>query len=179
MANPEPIVASLLDLPIDGVYVQPAGTRLRSSLNSCSSAPPSATPSCRSSSAGRRLRPCAPGPRHHGVRLRLGHAEAHDLADLNRPLTEKQLAKQAEKGGGGTAKRVYLTMFKTTMMTEHARPLLAAKELRAELTCSHSCCRFRALEDLPDRARTHYLFQRRAEVDALDRMEEQPAGCRS
>lgn len=173
MANPEPIVASLLDLPIDGVYVQP--TRLdpvRDSLEKlarfvqfCAAVRDAGLPIIvgRVGAFGLVLQALGITAFDSG----LGHAEAHDLADLNRPLTEKQLAKLAEKGGGGAANRVYLTLFKTTMMAEHARPLLASSELRAELTCSHGCCRFRALEELPDRARTHYLFERRAEVDAL------------
>jgi len=160
MANPQPIVASLLDLPIDGVYVQP--TRLdpvRDSLEKlarfvqfCAAVRDAELPIIvgRVGAFGLVLQALGITAFDSG----LGHAEAHDLADLNRSLTEKQLAKQAEKGGGGTANRVYLTMFKTTMMAEHARPLLASSELRAELTCSYGCCRFRALEDLPDRART-------------------------
>lgn len=175
MRDPEPIIATLLDLPINGVYIQ--ALRLNPTADSLEKLARFVQFCAAVRDAGLEVIVGRVGA--FGLVLQtlgvtaafdsgLGHAEAHDLADLNRPLTAHALAKQAEKNsGGGAAKRVYLTMFKTTMKAAHARALLAAPELRAELACSHGCCRFRALEELPDRARTHYLFGRRAEVDAV------------
>ena len=100
----------------------------------------------------------------------LGLAETHDLAQLNRPLTEKERAARADGKGGGAARRIYLSQLKTTLPASAAELILQHPALRHNFTCTLGCCRFRALEELGARSRTHYLFTRGAEVDALARL---------
>jgi hypothetical protein len=46
----------------------------------------------------------------------LGQAEAHDLATLNRPMTERERQRRTEgQGGGGPAQRIYLEPVKTAL----------------------------------------------------------------
>lgn len=95
----------------------------------------------------------------------LGLAESHNLASLNRRLTDRERQRRAEKGGGGPASRVYLEALKTTLPAKVAEVVVRREELRQYFACSLGCCRFRALDDLGSRARMHYLHVRRAEVD--------------
>ena len=96
----------------------------------------------------------------------LGLAESHNLASLNRRLTERERARRAEKGGGGPQSRVYLQSLKTTLPAKSALAIVQNDQLRHHFACSLGCCRFRALDDLGARARTHYLHVRRSEVDS-------------
>lgn len=97
----------------------------------------------------------------------LGMAEAHDLAGLIRPLSASEKTRRAENGGGGPSTRVYLEPLKTTVSKRSADGLLTNDVIRNRFACRLGCCRFRSLEDLPTRARRHFLFVRRAEVDRM------------
>lgn len=97
----------------------------------------------------------------------LGLAERHDLASLNRPLTDTGKARHAAGESGAPGRRIYLTQLMTTLRAVAVEQLLHDETLRHHFSCSLGCCRFRALEELGSRARIHYLYVRRSEVDAL------------
>jgi hypothetical protein len=101
----------------------------------------------------------------------LGTAETHDLAQLNRPLSEKERQAREEGKSGGAKRRIYLGQLMTTMPSSSANLLLRNSVLRHHFTCKLACCRFRALEELESRARTHYLYARAAEVQDINRFQ--------
>lgn len=103
----------------------------------------------------------------------LAQAEATNLAQLNRPVTERERERRREGKGGGPDKRIYLEALKTTMKGKHAAAILKRPGLRSRFVCSHGCCQFRGFEDLPARRRQHFLWSRDAEVSAI---KERPTG---
>lgn len=95
----------------------------------------------------------------------LGQAEACNLASLNRPQTQRE--QETDSRGGGD-RRIYFEQLRTTLPGRHAAHLIDEKVgLRAHLTCPHGCCRHRGIDELPDRARQHYLWVRDHEVKQL------------
>jgi hypothetical protein len=174
LAKPELLLNRLLDYPVDGVYVQ--ALRLdpvRDSLEKLARFVQFVH------EIGRSGLPVIVGRvgafglvlQALGVPLfdsGLGHAEAHDLSSLNRPLTERERERRASKeGGGGPSSRVYLELLKTTLQAKHARAIVGTHGLGSRFVCRRGCCRFRGMETLAERGRQHYLWSRTAEVGAL------------
>jgi hypothetical protein len=172
LANPDAIVRRLLDYPIDGVYVQ--ALRLNPVVDSVEKLARFVQFVAAIRDAGFDVLVGRVGA--FGLVLQalgisvfdsgLGLAEAHDLASLNRPVTQRDKERRAQKSGGPPG-RVYLEPLKTTVMAKVARNLLGLDSVRHHLTCTLGCCRFRALDELPGRARSHYLYTRRREVDRM------------
>lgn len=171
LQRPELIVNRLLDYPIDAVYVQATNLHpVRDSVEklitytsflqaiSASGLPVIAS---RVGAFGLVLQAV-------GVRAfdsGLGQAETCDLASLNRPQTQRE--RDADSRGGGD-RRIYFEQLRTTLPGRHAAHLIdESVGLRAHLTCSHGCCRHRGIDELPDRARQHYLWVRDNEVQQL------------
>lgn len=177
MADPDRVVERLLDFPIAGVYVQPLNLNpVRDSLEKLARF-------VQFAHAVERLGlPVIVGRVGvFGLVLQalgvtafdsgLGQAEGHNLATLNRPLTERERRKREQgDSSGGPARRVYLEALKTTFDSKAAESVLARADLRHRFTCTRPCCRFRGFEDLADRAREHYLWTRQAEVEALRKL---------
>lgn len=173
MREPEKAVDRLLDFPVDGIYLQPLRLNpLRDSLEKLA----------RFVQFAHALRetglPVVVGRvGAFGLVLQalgvtafdsgLGQAEAHDLATLNRPLSDAERRRRKEKGGAGPAQRVYLEPLMTTLGGDAAASILADGALRHRFTCKRSCCRFRGFENFGERARQHYLWTRQGEVEAL------------
>ncbi len=171
MADPQRVINMLLDHPIDGVYVQ--ALRLNPTKDSLEKLARFtefllalrdegfSVLAGRVGAFGLVLQALG----INGFDSGLGMAEAHDLASLNRPLTDKAKQRRAEKKGGGPSTRVYLGPLKTTLTAKAASIILEDPSLRHHFACTLGCCRFRALEDLASRARKHYIYERRAEVE--------------
>jgi hypothetical protein len=94
----------------------------------------------------------------------LAQAEASNLAQLNRPLSERERERRREGKGGGPDKRIYFEAVKTTMKGAHATAILERQGLRSRFVCGRACCQFRGFEDLGARRRQHFLYTRDAEV---------------
>lgn len=101
----------------------------------------------------------------------LGSAESSDVAGLTRSLTEKARLKRQEEGGFGPAGRMYLEPLKTTTTTKIAMELHRRPNLVGQLMCNRGCCQFHTPETIPARARQHFLYTRREEVDAMRAVE--------
>jgi hypothetical protein len=175
LAHPELIVNRLLDYPIDGVYVQPLNLDpVKDSLEKLNQ-----YVAFLSAISERGLGVIASRVGAFGLVLQalgvaafdsgLAQAEASNLAQLNRPMTEKELERRREgKGGGGPDRRIYLEPLKTTVQGKHAAVILGPEAgLRGRFTCTRGCCQYRGFEDLPDRRRQHFLWARSGEVDEL------------
>lgn len=173
LTDPESVIDRLLDHPIDGVYLQ--ALRLAPTRDSLEKLARFAQFAAAIRDAGFPVVVGRVGAfglvlQALGIALfdsGLGLAESHDLASLNRRITDRE---RERKGKGGPPGRVYFEPLKTTMTSAAAAQLLAHETLRQHLVCRLGCCRFRALEDLPGRARAHYLYARRSEVDRLRSM---------
>jgi hypothetical protein len=174
--DPRSVVDLLMDHPVDGIYVQP----LR--LNPVKDSLEKLARFVQFMEALRSTRlPIVVGRvGAFGLVLQslgatafdsgLGMAESHDLAQLNRPLTEKERAARAAGNGGGAERRIYLSQVKTTLPASATNLILQNGGLRHNFTCSLGCCRFRAIEELGSRSRSHYLYTRSSEVEALSRI---------
>jgi hypothetical protein len=92
----------------------------------------------------------------------LGLAEASDLSALNRKKSKKERAKKGPKG----SRRLYLAPLRTTMPVRQAQIILNS-DLRGHFACDLGCCRFQGLDELPDRARQHFLWTRNDEVRGI------------
>lgn len=177
MARPDDVVRHLLDFPIDGVYLQPLRLDpVRDSLEKLARFVQFAR-----AIQGLGLPVIVGRVGAFGTVLQalgvtafdsgLGQAEAHDLATLNRPMTERERERRDQgESGGGPARRVYLEALKTTFDGKTASAILADTNLRHRFTCKRSCCRFRGFDHLSARARQHYLWTRQGEVDALRKL---------
>jgi hypothetical protein len=176
MARPDDIVGRLMDYPIDGVYLQPL--RLdptRDSLEKLArlvqftrAIVAQGLPVIvgRVGAFGLVLQALGVTAFDSG----LGQAEGHDLASLNRPLTERQRQRREQGEGGGPTRRVYLEALKTTFNSAIAETIRGDATLRHRFICTRSCCRFRGFDDLATRARPHYLWTREGEVDAMRKL---------
>lgn len=173
MANPDRVLQRLQDFPIDGVYIQALNLDpVRDSLEKLARF-------VQFLGAVRDLGfPVIVGRvGAFGLVLQalgfplfdsgLGQAETHDLASLNRAITEKERERRASGKGGGATRRLYLEPLKTTLDAKQTTPLLADATLRSHLACNLGCCRFRTIETLPERGRQHFLYVRRREVDRM------------
>lgn len=94
----------------------------------------------------------------------LGQAEASNLAQLNRPMTDRERERRAEGKVAGPDKRIYFEALKTTMKGGHAAAILGQAGLRHRFACDYSCCKYRGFEDLASRRRQHFLCTRDTEV---------------
>jgi len=174
MAQPEKVVGRLLDSPIDGVYLQPLRLDpVRDSLEKLARFVQFAH-----AFRGAGIPVVVGRVGAFGLVLNalgitafdsgLGQAEGHDLASLDRPMTERERQRRAAgEGSGGPAQRLYLAALKTTFDSKVADAILADKDIRHRFTCKLSCCRFRGFDDIAARARQHYLWTRESEVEAL------------
>lgn len=176
LASPDRIAARLLDYPVDAVYIQPL--RLNPIKDSLEKLARFVQFAAAIRDAGFPVMVGRIGA--FGLVLQalgipvfdsgLGQAEAHDLATLNRRITEAEKRRRSEGSSGGPQNRVYLPPLKTTLPAPVARRILQTENVRSRFTCSLGCCRFRALDELPERARSHYLHARRHEVDAMRKL---------
>lgn len=177
MAKPDALIERLLDHPVAGLYVQPIN--FNPTADSLEKLARVVQFVAQLQAAGFKVIVGRVGA--FGLILQalgipvfdsgIGMAEAHDLASLNRVETERAKSAAKEKGGGGAAGRVYVEPLKTTMPAKVAAHLVRDESVRHHFACNLGCCRFRALEDLPSRARPHYLYVRRAEVDQMRKLE--------
>ena len=97
----------------------------------------------------------------------LGLAEASNLASLNRKKTEGERSKKGQKG----SRRVYLNPLRTTLAARQAELILGHPGLGGRFACNLGCCRFQRLDELPQRARQHFLWTRNEEVRTIRALE--------
>lgn len=173
LMKPEFVVNRLLDYPIAGAYVQPllfdpvrAGPeKLRLYVEFLLALAGEGIPvmASRVGAFGFVLQALGINAFDSG----LAQAEASNLAQLNRPLTERERERRREGRGGGPDKRIYLEPVKTTMKGAHADAIFERPGLRYRFVCNYSCCQYRGYEDLPARRRQHFLCTREAEVSEV------------
>lgn len=164
--DPDRLIATLMDLPIDGVYVQPlrlnpvrdSVEKLLAYVRMLEAFEQAGLPviAARVGAFGAVLAAVGISAFDSG----LGLAEASDLSALNRRKSEKERSKKGPKG----SRRLYLAPLRTTMPARQAQLILDDDGLRGHFACGFGCCRFQALEELPDRARQHFLWTRNEEV---------------
>lgn len=176
MGSPDDVLKHLVDVPLDGVYIQP--TKLSPHRDSVEklvryvrfglTALHLDVPvfGGRVGSFGLALQAFG----WHGFDSGLGEAESFDLAALNRARERK---KPEAKKGGGRDRRVYLEPLKTTLAYKDVDAILSEPGLRARFVCSLPCCRFGGFEHLADQRREHYL---RVRLDEVDRLQSLPPG---
>jgi hypothetical protein len=179
LMRPEFVVNRLLDYPIAGAYVQPllfdpvrdSPEKLRLYVEFLIAITNEGIPvaASRVGAFGLVLQALGINAFDSG----LAQAEASNLAQLNRPLTEREHERRREGKGGGPDKRIYLEPVKTTVKGAYADAILERPGLRHRFVCSHNCCQFRGYEDLPARRRQHFLCTRDAEVAQV---RERPGG---
>ncbi len=170
LMNPEFVVNRLLDYPIAGAYVQPqlfdpvrdSAEKLRLYIEFLLAIAAEGIPvmASRVGAFGMVLQALGINAFDSG----LAQAEASNLAQLNRPLTERERERRREGKGGGPDKRIYLEVLKTTMKGAHAEAILDRPGLRSRFVCNHTCCQYRGFEDLAARRRGHFLCTRDSEV---------------
>lgn len=171
LKQPEFVVNRLLDYPIAGAYVQPllfdpvrdSPEKLRLYVEFLLAIAAEGIPVIASRVGAFGLVLGALGI--NAFDSGLAQAEASNLAQLNRPLTERE--RRREGKGGGADKRIYFEPLKTTMKGVHATAILERAGLRSRFVCNHSCCEYRGFEDLAARRRQHFLYARDAEVADL------------
>ncbi len=171
LAHPQLIVNRLLDYPIDGVYVHPLRLDpVRDSVEKLAQyidflmmlrAEQLTVISARVGAFGLVLGALGIDAFDSG----LGQAETCDLASLNRPPTEHELASGKARGGG--QRRIYLEQLKTTLLQKQAEAILTNTTLRSRVACTLPCCEHRDIESLAERARPHYLRTRLHETTTL------------
>jgi hypothetical protein len=170
--SPGRLIDVLMDLPVDGVYVQPLRLnpvkdgieKLVAFVRMLESFEEAGLPvvAARVGAFGPLLVALGISAFDSG----LGQAEASDLSALNRKKTEKERQKKGPKG----SRRVYLAPLRTTMPLRQAR-LILDSDLRGHFACDLGCCRFQALDDLADRSREHFLWSRNDEVRTIRQLE--------
>lgn len=166
--NPDRLMDALMDLPVDGVYVQPlrlhpvkdSVEKLVAFIRMLESFEEAGLPvvAGRVGAFGSLLVALGISAFDSG----LGLAEASDLSTLNRKKSKKERAKKGPKG----SRRLYLAPLRTTMPVRQARIILNS-DLRGHFACDLGCCRFQGLDELPDRARQHFLWTRNDEVRGI------------
>lgn len=170
LMRPEFVVNRLLDYPIAGAYVQPqlfdpvrdSPEKLRLYVEFLLAIATEGIPviASRVGAFGLVLQALGINAFDSG----LAQAEASNLAQLNRPLSERERERRREGKGGGPDKRIYFAAVKTTMKGAHATAILERQGLRSRFVCDRACCQFRGFEDLGVRRRQHFLYTRDAEV---------------
>lgn len=173
LMKPEFVVNRLLDYPIAGAYVQPllfdpvrdSSEKLRLYVEFLLALAGEGIPvmASRVGAFGLVLQALGINAFDSG----LAQAEASNLAQLNRSLTEKERERRREGKGGGSDKRIYLEPVKTTMKGDYADAIFERPGLRYRFVCNHSCCQYRGYEDLSARRRQHFLCTRDAEVSEV------------
>jgi len=163
--QPERLIDALMDLPVDGVYVQPlrlhpvkdSVEKLTAFVRMLESFEEAGLPvvAGRIGAFGSLLVALGISAFDSG----LGLAEASELSALNR----KKSKKEREKKEGRGSRRLYLAPLRTTMPMRQAQ-LILNSDLRGYFACDLGCCRFQGLDELPDRARQHFLWTRNEEV---------------
>jgi hypothetical protein len=171
--DPDSQIESLMDLPVDGVYMQPlllnpaadSVEKLVRYVRMLEAFESTGLPviAARMGAFGILLTALGISAFDSG----LGQAEASNLASLNRKRPERERSKTGARG----TRRVYLGPLKTTMVARQAELLLGEPVLRGTFACDLGCCRFQGLEELPERARHHYLWTRNAEVRTVRELE--------
>lgn len=166
-------IEALMDLPIDGVYVQPlrlnpvkdSVEKLFGYVRMLEAFEEAGLPvvAARVGAFGVILAALGISAFDSG----LGLAEASDLSSLNRHKSEDKRSAKGPKG----SRRIYLGPLKTTMAVRQAELILGHPALQAKFACSLGCCRFQALDDLPERSRSHFLWTRNEEVRAVRELE--------
>jgi len=166
-------IETLMDLPVDGVYVQPlrlnpvqdSVEKLFGYVRMLEAFEEAGLPviAARVGAFGLVLAALGISAFDSG----LGLAEASDLSSLNRRKTESERFAEGPKG----SRRLYLRPLKTTMTVRQAAFILGHPALQAKFTCSLGCCRFQALDELPERSRSHFLWTRNEEVRAIRDLE--------
>jgi hypothetical protein len=175
LKQPEFVINRLLDYPIVGAYVQPllfdpvrdSPEKLRLYVEFLLAIAAEGIPVIASRIGAFGLVLAALGI--NAFDSGLAQAEASNLAQLNRPLTERERERRREGKGGGPDKRIYFEILKTTMKGTHATVMLDRAGLRSRFVCNHNCCQYRGFEDLAARRRQHFLCSRDAEVADLRR----------
>lgn len=168
MDHPDTLIETLMDLPFDGVYVQPL--RLNPTKDSVEKLLRFVKMLEGFEEAGLPVVAARVGA--FGVLLTalgisafdsgLGIAEASDVKTL---IRKRKPPKDDEKKKGPRGiRRVYLEPLKTTMAARQAKLILEHPQLRAKFACDLGCCRFQGLEELAERSRPHYLWTRNDEV---------------
>lgn len=173
LKQPEFVINRLLDYPIAGAYVQPllfdpvrdSPEKLRLYVEFLLAIAAEGIPVIASRVGAFGLVLGALGI--NAFDSGLAQAEASNLAQLNRPLTERERERRREGRGGGPDKRIYFEILKTTMKGAHATAILNRAGLRSRFVCNHSCCQYRGFEDLAARRRQHFLCARDAEIADL------------
>jgi hypothetical protein len=170
--SPDRLISALMDLPVDGVYVQPlrlhpvkdSVEKLVAFVRMLEAFEEAGLPvvAGRIGAFGALLVALGISAFDSG----LGLAEASDLSALNRRKSKKQREKKGPKG----SRRVYLSPLRTTMPARSAQ-LILNSELRGRFACDLGCCRFQKLDELSDRARQHFLWSRNDEVRVLRELE--------
>lgn len=166
VGDPEAALALLLDLPVDGAYVEPltmntmrdSVEKLYRYVHYLELLEDGGLPVIAS-----RVGPFGPLLTALGISSfssGLGDAESCNLAALNRRKTERD----RERGGGGARRRVYLHPLRITVFEDKASPLLADERLRGHFSCDLGCCRYAQIDGLAGRGPSHYLWTRNAEV---------------
>lgn len=170
--NPDDILRPLLDLPLEGLYVQPL--RLNPVRDSVEKLVRYCTFLREAIDLGIPVfagRVGAFGLVLQGIGVTafdsgLGEAEMFTWSQLTRMPT-----KDREKGkGGGRKRRIYLEKVKTTLLEDDVSPILAERGLRHRFSCHLPCCKYRGYEDLGERRREHYLWSRIEEVKTVARL---------
>lgn len=170
--DPGELIDVLMDLPVDGVYVQPLRLnpvkdgieKLVAFVRMLESFEEAGLPvvAARVGAFGSLLVALGISAFDSG----LGQAEASDLSALNRKRTEKERQQKGPKG----SRRVYLAPLRTTMPLRQAR-LILDSSLGGHFACDLGCCRFQGLDGLADRSREHFLWSRNDEVRRIRQLE--------
>lgn len=166
--DPDRLIHELMDLPVDGVYVQPlrlhpvkdSVEKLVAFVRMLEAFEEAGLPviAGRIGAFGSLLVALGISAFDSG----LGLAEASDLSSLNRKKTKKERAKKGSKG----SRRLYLAPLRTTMPARQAQIILDS-DLRGHFACQLGCCRFQGLDELPERSREHFLWTRNDEIRVI------------
>jgi hypothetical protein len=157
--DPGQLIQSVMDLPVDGVYVQPL--LLNPARDSVEKLVRYVQMLEAFETAGLPVVAARVGA--FGVLLTALGISASNLASLNRKRSERPRSKEGPKG----TRRLYLGPLKTTMAAHQAELILGTPGLKGRFACNLGCCRFQSLDELPQRARHHYLWARNEEVRAI------------
>lgn len=171
--DPDSLIGALMDLPVDGVYVQPlvlnamkdSVEKLLRYVKLLEDLEESGLPvvASRVGAFGVVLAALGISAFDSG----LGLAEASNLASLNRKKTLNERAKKGPKG----SRRIYLNPLRMTLPARQAEMILNHPALAGRFACRLGCCRFQRLDELPERARQHFLWTRNDEVRAIRELE--------
>ncbi len=166
--DPDRLIDALMDLPVDGVYVQPlrlhpvkdSVEKLVAFVRMLEAFEKAGLPvvAGRIGAFGSLLAALGISAFDSG----LGLAEASDLSSLNRKKTKKERKKKGPRG----SRRLYLAPLRMTMPMRQAQ-LILNSSLRGHFACQLGCCRFQGLDELHERSREHFLWTRNDEVRVI------------